>query len=465
MTRIIIAILIGLLTLSPASFTLAGEGRRAFQADIEIPLTNNLRPSIDRMSVGEGAFARVGTATYFDGDGVLQTAAENVPRTHPTEGLTLEPAGTNILLWCRDFTDVAWDKTNITAAKTQTGIDGVITSASSLTASANDGTCLQTLVSLIDDHDFAVYVKRLTGTGDVFITDDNGGNYTDITASLSTTAWYRADITRSQANPIVGFKIATDTDAIAVDFAQVEKGKKFPSMPKYTEGSETAQLTESGNPYWTLPADLFAETLDSEIATGTLTLGNDYKITADTGDDFYTGSAVGEYFTSDGTETCDADSKVQEVTNSWNNLPPHGTVVLDIEYGYTYTDNPAVYNALITIDETDSANIISDRGNYGRTYIWDMSDYGYVSIHYASGDKARIASKFGYLDSNISKMAIGSDHTTGSFVWGTETDYSGSFTIGTYLALAYNIQGPYKIKNIRIYKRILSDAEINHLGE
>lgn len=56
------------------------------------------------------------------------------------------------------------------------------------------------------------------------------------------------------------------------------------------------------------------ETLGAEIATGTLTAGKLYKITATEANHFYTGCAIGEYFTSVGTETCDASNKVQEVT-------------------------------------------------------------------------------------------------------------------------------------------------------
>jgi hypothetical protein len=55
------------------------------------------------------------------------------------------------------------------------------------------------------------------------------------------------------------------------------------------------------------------ETLDTEIATGTLTAGRLYKITATEADHFGTGLAIGDYFTSAGSETCDANNKVQQV--------------------------------------------------------------------------------------------------------------------------------------------------------
>ena len=56
-----------------------------------------------------GSFTRSTTATYFDADGVLQTAAINVPRigydpsTHAHTGLILEGAATNLLRYSEQF--------------------------------------------------------------------------------------------------------------------------------------------------------------------------------------------------------------------------------------------------------------------------------------------------------------------------------------------------------------------------
>lgn len=57
-----------------------------------------------------------------------------------------------------------------------------------------------------------------------------------------------------------------------------------------------------------------AETLGTEVVTGTLTQYALYKITATEVDHFGTGLTVGEYFVSAGTESCDANNKVQQVT-------------------------------------------------------------------------------------------------------------------------------------------------------
>lgn len=63
-----------------------------------------------------GAFTRASTATYFDVDGVMQTAAIDVPRigydsaTHAHTGLILEEARTNLLTYSEQFDNAAWTK-------------------------------------------------------------------------------------------------------------------------------------------------------------------------------------------------------------------------------------------------------------------------------------------------------------------------------------------------------------------
>lgn len=84
-----------------------------------------------------------------------------------------------------------------------------------------------------------------------------------------------------------------------------------------------------------------AETLGTEVATGTLVAQTLYKITATDPDHFGTGLTVGEYFVSAGTETCDASNKVKQV------LTPSAT----------------------------GATIVSEAG--GTTYNWTSQESGF----------------------------------------------------------------------------------------
>lgn len=153
--------------------------------------------------------------------GILVPFAANVPRI-TDKGLGAWEARTKVALWNRDFTNAAWSKTDVTAAKDQTGVDGVANAASSLTATAGNGTVLQAITLASSARFQTAYVKRLTGSGTINMTMDNGSTWTAISP---TTSWSRLSIpTQTLANPTVGFRIVTSGDAIAVDFFDNENG-------------------------------------------------------------------------------------------------------------------------------------------------------------------------------------------------------------------------------------------------
>jgi len=153
--------------------------------------------------------------TFSDVDmGVL---LNRLPKGRLIEGLIINRA-----LYNRDFTNAAWTKTNVTAAKDATGLDGVANSASTLTATAGNGTCFQTVTLTSLQRTSSIYVKRKTGTGTIEFTDDGGTSYTDITLLIGTGFFYRTDPTTTQANPSIGFRIVTSGDEIEVDGAQIE---------------------------------------------------------------------------------------------------------------------------------------------------------------------------------------------------------------------------------------------------
>jgi hypothetical protein len=171
---------------------------------------------------------RTTTGTYFDSSGVLQTAAINTarfdynPLTLAVRGLLLEETRTNVVLHNRDLTNAAWTKSNVSEAKDQTGIDGVANSASRITASAGNGTCLQSITLASSARFHTAYVKRLVGTGNIDLTMNNGTTWTTVT---TTDGWTRVSIpSATLANPVVGFRIVTSGDSIAVDYVQNENG-------------------------------------------------------------------------------------------------------------------------------------------------------------------------------------------------------------------------------------------------
>ena len=134
-------------------------------------------------------------------------------------------------------------------ALTATGADGAANSASTCTASAGNGTALQTYVGGAARRAFSVSLKRRTGSGTVEVTTDNGLTWCNMTTALADgmaggCQWvrfsqYRNDwhdstaatcgggcgaLTQSLVNPVFGIRLGTNADAVDVDFAQLEAG-------------------------------------------------------------------------------------------------------------------------------------------------------------------------------------------------------------------------------------------------
>ena len=172
---------------------------------------------------------RFGGARYDSGTWYNTYADGSAISASSLLGYHAEGARTNSLLWSRDLTNAAWVKTNITAAKTATGLDNAPNSASTLTAGAADATILQTLSLAAAERSFSAYVTRRTGVGPIYTTRDGFATEVDISGSLQvgsladSTKRYRVKIENTTVDgPVVGFKIATSGDAIDVDVCQDE---------------------------------------------------------------------------------------------------------------------------------------------------------------------------------------------------------------------------------------------------
>ena len=168
------------------------------------------------------------TATFFGSNLLLQTANANIPRfdynplTGALNGLLIEQASTNVAIQNRDMTNAAWVKVTTTAALDQTGIDGTANSASSLTATGGNATTLQTVVHVSSTDTYSVYIKRITGTGEIDISTD-GTTWTNVTAQINSSSYSRVTITQAAVvNPAFGIRIVTNGDKIAVDYSQLE---------------------------------------------------------------------------------------------------------------------------------------------------------------------------------------------------------------------------------------------------
>lgn len=167
------------------------------------------------------------------------------------KGALIEQSRINRVLRSNDFTNAAWVKSNITAAKDEIGIDNVANGASSLLCDVANGTVLQSITLASSARYQTCYVKRLAGTGVISMTMDGGTTWVDVTSQISS-SWARVFIpTQTVTDPQVGFKMATINDKIAVQYFQNENGV-FATSPiptvsaAITRSADIVQLTGAG---------------------------------------------------------------------------------------------------------------------------------------------------------------------------------------------------------------------------
>ena len=144
------------------------------------------------------------------------------PYGYQAEGARSDVLGTTAAIR-RTMTDVGWVVGATMTVGAATGTDRVASAGASLTGGAvtATNTVLFTTVLGSAARTFSAWVRRKTGTGTIEMTDNGGTNWTDITSTLTTT-YKLFQVTRTQANPIVGFRITTNADAIEVDWNTLE---------------------------------------------------------------------------------------------------------------------------------------------------------------------------------------------------------------------------------------------------
>ncbi len=156
-------------------------------------------------------------------------------------GYRVEPQVTNICLRSEQFDNAAWVATNVTKTADQdTGPEGTLT-ADELSATAGNGTVLQTITAGNADYIFSVWLKRKTGTGDVDITVDGGTTWETKTLTSSYQRFETAE--QTVTNPQVGIRIVTSGDEVYAWGGMVETGKILHDYIK-TVGASVTKLAD-----------------------------------------------------------------------------------------------------------------------------------------------------------------------------------------------------------------------------
>lgn len=221
------------------------------------------------------SFSRASTATYFDQNGILQTAAVDQPRfgfywdalssIWSNGGLLLERGGTNYCTYSRDLTNAAWSKTNVTVTKNQTGLDGVANSCCSITATAANGEVGFTNSSGLQL--FGVfYIKRLSGNGTISYSVDGGTTWTaldNVNLFAPITSNFTPAPTTFSSGTIQGFapgigatfkiRLANSGDSIAIDGVNMcDERIMYPihtNGTAVTKAAEVCQIASAGSLY------------------------------------------------------------------------------------------------------------------------------------------------------------------------------------------------------------------------
>lgn len=173
------------------------------------------------------------TASHAEQTGanpVVALGSAGLRRTN--KGVWATRGNFNSLLWSSDLTNAAWvisNGTDITATKNVPGALGTANSGSKLVWNVNNGTILQSLVIASSQRNSSVFIKRLTGTDPLFMTQD-GSTYTQLPECPVTTRCYLSPATIT--NPVVGFKCLAG-NSFEVSFVQNEPGG-WPSPPVQT---------------------------------------------------------------------------------------------------------------------------------------------------------------------------------------------------------------------------------------
>jgi hypothetical protein len=155
------------------------------------------------------------------------------------KGYLAEGQRTNLALYSNDFAPAAWVKSNITQ------------SSGTLTATAANGTLLQTVTSTSKSHTFSIQIKRKTGTGAIALTLDNGATWTTKTI---TSAWTKYEVTQTLANPVFGVRVATSGDQIDIRYGQLETAD-FSSSPIFTQSASVTRNSDVLRYSFGLPPD------------------------------------------------------------------------------------------------------------------------------------------------------------------------------------------------------------------
>ncbi len=243
-------------------------------------------------------FTRSTTATYINSSGyvtVMGAAATNDPTkarfdydpaTLALRGLLIEGQATNLLNFSETFattggTNNNWADTNLTRTSTNNTSPRNDATALQITASAGNGTIISSAaIGTSASRTLSVWLRRVTGTGNIQYTLDNGSTYT---TQAITSSWVRYSFAATTAAQRVGFRVVTSGDAIEIWGAQLEAGSGASSYvatvaSQVTRNADMCYLTDfagwsAGGNFNTAEGTLFVDQAVTYVGTTSYPMG------------------------------------------------------------------------------------------------------------------------------------------------------------------------------------------------
>ena len=173
------------------------------------------------------------------------------PRLNSTYGLLLEQGYTNLLNWSETFVSSGglnnnWNNLSLTVTTGSVSPNGVTNALQFTHNGANPGAAVLSSSTAIGSNAwraFSVWVRRVTGTGRVWYSFDNGTTTTSFTGLSS--SWQRYEFVCTFQNHQIALGIDTVGDAVEFWGAQLEANAGYPSQYISTANAQVARVADN----------------------------------------------------------------------------------------------------------------------------------------------------------------------------------------------------------------------------
>ena len=387
-------------------------------------------------------FSRASGGTFLGSNGLLQTAANNVPRieydaTGAVKGLLIEEARTNLLTYSEDFSNAFWQKSECTAVLDATGPDGV-TSAFTVTEAATtfshklrDSSQTLTAVNYTQS-----ITAKYNGRHLQIRTSGEGGNYGLANFDL-------------QAGTVAK---ASGTGYVSSTIEDVGNG--------FYKCSLTVLNTIAGigydiglSPTPATDSDLVSYAGDG--TSGIIVYGAQLEV----------GSFASSYIPTSGASASRAADIASIPTSAFGYNAEGGTVVCDFNMSFDGTNYPRVWEIGSTINNQDRINVFgyAPTGTIGTGLFTAGVGQGGATL--STGNTSPVGplkAAFAWRENDLASVQDGGTVQTNSVA----TITGGNPRTVLALGGAADSNGDYMnghIKSIRYYPRRLSNAQLQEL--